>query len=67
MNDDSIIDELYRAREAYAQRFNFDVVAMAEHIRESSRTFGGERVTLAPGPLEQRAVAQENADEYGNL
>ena len=65
MNDDPIIDELYQAPEAFAQRFNFDVVAMAEHIREKSKACTGERVVLAPRPLQQRAAARESGDDYG--
>lgn len=65
MNDDPIIDELYRAREAFAKRFDFDVTAMAEHIRERSRARTGERVVLAPRPLQRRVVARENEGEYG--
>lgn len=58
---DPIIDELYQAREAFAQRFNFDVVAMAEHIREKS----GERVVLAPRSLQRQATARDSGDDYG--
>lgn len=65
MNDDPIIDELYQAREAFAQRFNFDVVAMAKHIREKSKAYAGERVVLAPRPLQRKATAQESRDDYG--
>ncbi len=62
---DPIIDELCQAREAFAQRFNFDVAAMAKHIREKSKAYTGERVVLAPRPLQQRAAAQESSDDYG--
>lgn len=65
MNDDPVIDELYRAREAFAKRFDFDVVAMAAHIREKSKAHSGERVVLAPRPLQRRAVVRENGDGYG--
>ncbi len=64
MNDDPISDELYQAREAFAMRFNSDVVAMAEHILEKSKAYTGERVVLAPRPLQQTTVAREDSDEY---
>ncbi len=62
---DPIIEEVWRIRESHARDYNYDIGAMAEHIHEKSRWFAGERITLAPRPLEQRAVAQENADDYG--
>ena len=62
---DPIIDELYQAREAFAQRFNFDVVAMAKHIREKSKAYTGERVVLAPRSLQRQATAREASEDHG--
>lgn len=62
MIDDPIIDELYRQREAFAKRFNFDVKAMVRHIRENSTVPAEKRVVLTP---RSQSSAQEPQEPLG--
>lgn len=65
MKDDPIIEELYQMREAYAKRFDYNIAAMAEHIRKREKEHPERMVVIPPRPLQKRAVALENADDYG--
>lgn len=60
---DPIIEEVWRVREEHARKYNYDIGAIAEHMRERSRSLPGERVMLATKPFQRRASVRKNADE----
>lgn len=64
MKDDPIIAELYRIREEYAKRFNYDIAAMAEHIRGRQKEHPERVVSFPPKRPRQRAAAQESPEKY---
>jgi hypothetical protein len=51
MTRDSIVEEVRRAREEYAARFNYDLRAMCEDLRKRSVERGVKTVTLSPRPV----------------
>jgi hypothetical protein len=46
MHDDPIVEEVRRARDAYAARFNYDIEAMCRDLRERDRMSGQKVVNL---------------------
>jgi hypothetical protein len=50
MTPDPIVEEVRRAREEYAARFNYDLRAMCEDLRKRSAERGVKTVTLSPRP-----------------
>ena len=51
MSVDPILEEVWRIKDAYAARFNYDLKAMAEDLRrsqEESRRAGRKIVSLPP-------------------
>ena len=58
MQPDPIVEEVRRAREAYARRFNFDLQMICRDLREQEKASGRESVTLPPRrPEPNQAVA----------
>jgi hypothetical protein len=45
---DDVLEEVRRAREAYAERFNFDLAAIFRDLRERELVGGREVVSLPP-------------------
>ncbi len=56
---DEVIDELWRAKDAIAKEFNYDVVALARELMRRQRT-AGRRVVNLSGDGAQR-VAEADA------
>ena len=52
---DSIVAEVRRAREALAQRFNYDLRAMIQDARERQAAGGRQVVSFPPKPARQTA------------
>lgn len=50
MSRDTIVDEVRKAREEYAQKFNFDLHAICEDLRKNEKLAGGPVVTLPKRP-----------------
>ena len=48
MWEDPIVEEVRRAREAIAARFNYDLHAICEYLREQDRKSGEKIVNLRP-------------------
>ena len=48
MEDDLIVAEVRRTREAYAKRFNYDVYAMWRDLKERQHKSGLQGVSLSP-------------------
>ena len=45
---DEIVEEVRRVREAYAEKFHFDLEAIFQDLKERERASGREYVTLPP-------------------
>jgi hypothetical protein len=62
MKEDSVVQEVRKAREAYAARFNFDLRAMGEELQrltEQARR-AGRRVVLHPArPAKGRTASKK--------
>jgi hypothetical protein len=50
MSRDTIVDEVRKAREEYARKFNFDLHAICEDLRKNERLAGGPVVSLPKRP-----------------
>jgi hypothetical protein len=48
---DEIIDEVRRVREAYAERFDFDVKRMVEDLQQKEAASTGPRAEPLPGKV----------------
>jgi hypothetical protein len=48
MPENTIVDEIRRARIAYAERFNFDLKAIAQDLREQEKRSGRALVSIPP-------------------
>lgn len=62
---DPIIAEIRRVREAYAEKFNYDVYAMLRDLKERQTKSGREVVSLPPKrlkPVEQTTYATTTAN-----
>ncbi len=53
MIHDPIIDEVRRAREEYAMRFNHDLDAICRDLQEKQRAEGKKLVSFPPRPPQQ--------------
>jgi len=53
---DEIVAEVRRAREEYARRFNFDLHAICEDLREKERTSGAVLVSFPPRRVSETRV-----------
>ena len=56
MADDTIIAELRRLRDAFAERFDYDARAMLEDLRKRQATGGRRVVSFPPLPVSQPSV-----------
>ena len=64
MNEDPIVEEVRRAREQYAARFNHDLAAMWEDLRrrtEEAARAGHKVVSLPPRQVEPAAGLPKKA------
>ena len=50
MSRDTIVDEVRKAREEYARKFNFDLHAICEDLRKQEQLAGGPVVSLPNRP-----------------
>jgi hypothetical protein len=50
MSRDTIVDEVRKAREEYARKFNFDLHAICEDLRKQEQLTGGPVVSLPRRP-----------------
>ena len=57
MIDDPIVAEVRAIREAYAAKFNYDVHAMFEDLREQQRLSGRQYVSFPPKRIAPPAIA----------
>ncbi len=48
MQDDPIVEEIRKAREAYAARFNYDLEAIFQDLKRQERESGRTFVTFPP-------------------
>ena len=65
MNDDSdpIVDEVRRIRDAHAARFNYDLRAIFNDIKERQRRSGRKFVSFAPdGSVLESAPSEPEAE-----
>lgn len=58
MDYDEIIREVRSQREAYAERFDFDIEALYRDAKERERTSGRKLVTLEPRRVESAAPGE---------
>jgi hypothetical protein len=66
---DTIVDEIRKAREEYARKFNFDLQAMGEDLRRRQKlSSGGPLVSFPKRPprfVPSRAVASDAVETDG--
>jgi len=55
MFNDPIVDEVRRARAAYAKRFNHDLDAICRDLQEKQKAEGRKLVSFPPRPAQQVA------------
>jgi hypothetical protein len=48
VSQDPIVEEVRKARDEHAARFEYDLKRIFEHLKEQERTSGREYVTLPP-------------------
>jgi hypothetical protein len=51
MQDDPIVDEIHRIRQAYAKRFGFDIRAMVADLRRKEQEHPDRLVSFNPKPV----------------
>ncbi len=54
---DPIVDEVRKAREAHAKKFDFDLKAIVHDLRKHEQNGGREVVSFSPRPLEREQGA----------
>jgi hypothetical protein len=65
MQPDPIVEEVRKAREAYAARFNFDLRAMCRDLREKEKNSGRTYVTLPARRVEAIQSAPVTPENQG--
>jgi hypothetical protein len=58
MTEDSIVNEVRRARDALAKRFNYDLRAMIEDARQRQAAGGRKVVSFPPRPARKSMPVQ---------
>jgi hypothetical protein len=53
---DPIVEEVRKVREEYARRFNYDLHAMCEDLREKQKLSGGPLVSFPKRPVRTFAI-----------
>ena len=61
---DPIVDEVRRARDAYAARFNYDLQAIFRDLKEQEKRSGRQIVSYAEDEREDGNVAVEDVMEH---
>ena len=56
---DTIVDEVRKAREDYARRFNFDLDAICRDLRQKQQAAGIQTVSLPMRPVRREVVNKE--------
>jgi hypothetical protein len=54
MQNDPVVEEVRRVRQAYAEQFGFDLRALADDLRKKERKHPELLVSLAPKPARRR-------------
>lgn len=62
MNSDPVIDEIRHFRDGYAERFQFDLTAICNDLREQQRRSGRVGVILTPKPVDEEAEQVASLD-----
>ena len=62
MEQDEIIKEVRALREAYAERFGFDVQALYQDAKRREQAAGRRTVAFEPRPAELAATSRGGAD-----
>ena len=65
MMTDDILEEIRKVREAYGERFGFDIGAICRDLRERERASGREVVSLPPRrivPMVEVPIVAEDSD-----
>lgn len=57
MQNDPIVEEVRRARDAYAKQFGYDLRAMAEDLRKKEQAHPDQLVSFDPKPARKRQGA----------
>ena len=60
---DSIVEEVRRNREAYAERFNFNLQAIHRDLKEKERKSGRQVVSLPPRRVKPIPLAMAQDEE----
>lgn len=65
MSRDTIIKEIRSTRDAYAKRFNYDLEAIYQDLKEKEKKSGRNVVSLPPKRVEkaESAMPREEAEE----
>ena len=57
MKDDPIVEEVRRARQEYAERFNSDLKAVVADLKKHEQEHPERLVSYSPKPLDKRRTA----------
>ncbi len=57
MQTDPVVEEVRRARQAYAEQFGFNLRAMADDLRKKEQQHPERVVSFAPKPVRRRKTA----------
>jgi hypothetical protein len=60
---DPIVDEVRRAREEYARKFNFDLDAICRDLRQKQESSGARVVSLPKRPVQRQSLNEEARHE----
>jgi hypothetical protein len=59
---DEVLQEVRKAREAYAKRFNYDLQAIHRDLKEQERAGGRRIVSLSPRRPKPVGLSRENRE-----
>jgi len=65
MNDDLIVQEVRKARDEYAKKFNYDLDAICKNLQEKQEQPGRQVVSFPPKRLEKSLVSKDHGN--GNV
>jgi hypothetical protein len=56
---DTIVDEVRKAREDYARRFNFDLDAICRDLRQKQQAAGAKVVSFPKRPVQRQSAGRK--------
>jgi len=65
MRNDPVVDEIRRVRQEHTDRFNRDLHAICEDLRQQERESGREYVSFQPRPVRDVTVSESTSECRG--